>query len=332
MTPNAPKKGVPAYTTSAVIPTRNRPELVCRAIESVLRQTSADIEIVVVIDGPDPLTARALERFAYCPHLRVEHLPGSVGGGEARNIGVRSARGCWIAFLDDDDEWLDTKVQVQLQLALEAKSHDVVVLSNFVVRRSGAQDMVRPQRMPRRAEPLSEYLFKPGCGFQTSVFFASRSLLLRIPFAKGLRKHQDWDWLLRVAADPDVTLRMSDQALAIWYDLCTPDRVSSGSDWEFSLSWLRNNAHLFTRAAYSAFVAKVCLPAAVAQGQGWRTLWQLGGIFLFEGRPSIASALIFVTKCILPQPLIHKWRDPLIAAVVRPARGQTTDASGLTST
>ena len=49
MTPNAAKKSVPAYTTSAVIPTRNRPELVCRAIESVLRQTSADIEIALPI-------------------------------------------------------------------------------------------------------------------------------------------------------------------------------------------------------------------------------------------------------------------------------------------
>lgn len=307
---------------SAVIATRNRPELVCRAIESVLRQTYADIEIVVVIDGPDPMAAQALRRFAQCSRLRVEHLSETVGGGEARNIGVRFARGQWIAFLDDDDEWTDTKIQAQLDLALTMNSRDAVVLSSYVVRRSGDRDVIRPRRIPRKGEPFSEYLFKPGCGFQTSSFFASRSLLLRIPFTKGLRKHQDWDWLLRVTSSHDVALQIIDQPLAIWYDSASTGRISSGQDWEFSLSWLRDNAHLFTKRAYSAFVAKVCLTAAVAQGEDRRILWRLSRIFLFEGRPSTTSALLFAVNCILPQKAIHKWRDPLIGAVVRPAKSK----------
>ncbi len=46
---------------TAVIPTRNRPELVLRAVRSALAQTYANLEVVVVIDGPDPSTVQALE-------------------------------------------------------------------------------------------------------------------------------------------------------------------------------------------------------------------------------------------------------------------------------
>jgi glycosyltransferase involved in cell wall biosynthesis len=68
---------------SAVIPTRNRPQLVCRAVHSVLSQTVRDIECIVVIDGPDMETVHALREIAD-PRLRVIELPENVGGCEAR--------------------------------------------------------------------------------------------------------------------------------------------------------------------------------------------------------------------------------------------------------
>ena len=90
---------------SAVIPTRNRPELLCRAVRSVLSQTIRDIECIVVIDGPDMATVNALREIADA-RLSVMELPENVGGCEARNLGARAAKGEWVALLDDDDEWL----------------------------------------------------------------------------------------------------------------------------------------------------------------------------------------------------------------------------------
>src|SRR5580698_546767 len=104
---------------SAVIPTRNRPALVSRAVQSVLRQTHSDIEAVVVIDGPDPETAAALEAIGD-PRVRVIALAENVGGSEARNVGAREARGEWIALLDDDDEWLPEKIEKQIQSVLSS--------------------------------------------------------------------------------------------------------------------------------------------------------------------------------------------------------------------
>jgi glycosyltransferase involved in cell wall biosynthesis len=72
---------------SAVIPTHNRPQLVQRALRSALSQTYTNMEIIVVIDGPEPQTAKALEAF-HSPSLRIIALTRNVGQSEARNAGV----------------------------------------------------------------------------------------------------------------------------------------------------------------------------------------------------------------------------------------------------
>src|SRR5262252_3157848 len=101
---------------SVVIPSRNRPGIIGRAVRSALAQTFSLIEVIVVIDGPDRQTEQALAQIED-PRVRVVALNEPVGAQEARNTGVREARGPWIAFLDDDDEWLPTKLERQLEVA-----------------------------------------------------------------------------------------------------------------------------------------------------------------------------------------------------------------------
>src|ERR1017187_5273729 len=101
---------------SVVVPTVRRMTLVVRAINSVLAQTMGDLEVIVVVDGPDPETSAAL---ALIPdrRLRVIHNEISLGPGNARNMGGGVARGFWIAFLNDDDECLPQKLERQLAAA-----------------------------------------------------------------------------------------------------------------------------------------------------------------------------------------------------------------------
>jgi glycosyltransferase involved in cell wall biosynthesis len=98
---------------SVVIPTKNRPSLVDRAVRSVLCQTIESLEVVVVVDGPDPETEAVLAKITDA-RLRVVVLPASGGAPAARNAGFSGARGAWIALLDDDDEWLPNKLERQL--------------------------------------------------------------------------------------------------------------------------------------------------------------------------------------------------------------------------
>ena len=92
---------------SCVIPTKNRPEMTCRAIASVFAQDAPVSEIVVVDDGStDHTAAFVAERF---PEVRLLRRSG-LGPGLARNVGVAAACGEVVMFLDSDDVWLEGHV------------------------------------------------------------------------------------------------------------------------------------------------------------------------------------------------------------------------------
>ena len=100
---------------SVVIPTYNRPDTLKRAITSVLSQTCADFEIIIVNDSHherpvwDIINHFADEKIRYFRNKRTK------GGNGARNTGIIKSKGEYIAFLDDDDEWLPDKLYLQLK-------------------------------------------------------------------------------------------------------------------------------------------------------------------------------------------------------------------------
>lgn len=112
---------------SVVIPTYNRASLVTRAIHSVLNQTVAPREIIVVDDGSKDNTAEVIRAFG--PPVRYVSQVNS-GVAAARNTGVRHAQGDWVAFLDSDDDWLPHKLERQLEL-LDANPDVVWSCCNF---------------------------------------------------------------------------------------------------------------------------------------------------------------------------------------------------------
>lgn len=99
-------------TVSVVIPTYRRAAFLRRAIECVLAQTFAPIEVIVVEDG-----SRDAADVAASFGDRVRYIwQENQGAAVARNTGVAGARGSWIAFLDDDDSWVPHKLERQLAL------------------------------------------------------------------------------------------------------------------------------------------------------------------------------------------------------------------------
>ena len=113
----------PLVTT--IIPSYKRPApFVKRAIDSALDQTYPNIEVVVVDDNPPGSPGREalqnlLREYEGDPRVRAVVNPENMGGSEARNEGVKAARGEYLAFLDDDDEFLPGKIEAQLALMLE---------------------------------------------------------------------------------------------------------------------------------------------------------------------------------------------------------------------
>jgi glycosyltransferase involved in cell wall biosynthesis len=101
---------------SVVIPTFNRGAVVVNAVESVLRQTYKNYEIIVVDDGSVDDTAIKLR--PYFGRIRYHHQDNQ-GVSVARNIGIEIAEGEWIANLDSDDTWHQRKLELQLAALAE---------------------------------------------------------------------------------------------------------------------------------------------------------------------------------------------------------------------
>ena len=121
---------------SVVIPTRDRPAMLRRAIESVLVQTMPDLEVVVVDDASGPSTRDVVDAIGD-PRVRYIRRERSQGGPAARNHGFRESRGEWVALLDDDDLWLPSKLERQLQLAAGADPVAAVACHAVAVDGSG---------------------------------------------------------------------------------------------------------------------------------------------------------------------------------------------------
>jgi len=98
---------------SVIILTRNRPEYLVRAINSVLTQTFTDFEIIIIDDASTDDTPEVIKSF-HDP--RIISIRNNVNRGEAgsRNQGVNAAKGEFVSFLDDDDEWLPRKLDAQV--------------------------------------------------------------------------------------------------------------------------------------------------------------------------------------------------------------------------
>jgi len=99
---------------SIVIPTRNRAELLSRAVRSVLRQTYPDWEVLIVDDASSDDTGEVVQRI--CDRrVRYWRHPVNEGVSAARNTAIAHSTGRYVAFLDDDDEWFPEKLANQIE-------------------------------------------------------------------------------------------------------------------------------------------------------------------------------------------------------------------------
>lgn len=123
--------GVPGLVT-VIIPTYKRADLVCRAVDCALSQSYAHTEVLVVDDGSPDHTEQVI-RQRYAGEPRVRYLHKANGGlSSARNAGMRAARGEYIAFLDDDDEWQPWKLAAQVACLRALSAHGVgMIWTNF---------------------------------------------------------------------------------------------------------------------------------------------------------------------------------------------------------
>lgn len=306
---------------SVLIPTFERPELVPRAVASALAQTLSDLEVLVLVDGADRRTLDALAAFPD-PRLRLVPLAERRGQAAALNAGAALAAGRFVAFLDDDDEWMPEKLELQVATAERSTHRHPIVACRFRVESErGAR--VWPRRLPRPGEPLSEYLFRRRSPFfgegvlLTSTLLTTTALLRRVPFDPALPRHGDLDWALRATADPEAGLSFvpGREPLATWHADRSRTRVSNRQDWAFSRAWIERRRAEVTARAYASFLLTSVAAKAVRQGCR-RALPGLARDAFSRGTPEPMALLVFAATAVLPR----GWREALSHWATRGAR------------
>lgn len=117
---------------SIIIPTHNAEKWICETLDSVLAQTYLDFEIIVVDDRSEDRTLGVVrEKLArdFAGRWQVIELPGNAGPSAARNVGIKSATGSWLQFLDGDDFLAPMKLQREMEYCRAASSEVVAVYS-----------------------------------------------------------------------------------------------------------------------------------------------------------------------------------------------------------
>jgi glycosyltransferase involved in cell wall biosynthesis len=186
---------------SVIIPTFNRRALVCEAVESVLAQHDPDFELIVVDDGSTDGTDVALAPFGHrLRYVRQDNR----GVSAARNAGVRSARGEWIAFLDSDDLWQPGKLTAQLAY-IAAHPRTQMCQTGEVWIRNGVR--VNPCRHHRKPDGD---VFLPSlrrCLVSPSAVMLRRELFeAAAGFDESLPACEDYDLWLRLTQTTPVAL------------------------------------------------------------------------------------------------------------------------------
>jgi glycosyltransferase involved in cell wall biosynthesis len=181
---------------TVIVPTRSRPVLLQRAVSSVMDQDyPGSIECIVVFDQSPPVKPSV--GFAEGRELRVLYNHREPGLAGARNTGVLAAKGDFVAFCDDDDEWMSNKLRLQIDFL---EKHERALATCGIYVRYGRRTIIRlpPVRITFRDILRSRFMEVNPCTIliRRSTFLKDVGLVDEaIP--GGIA--EDYEWLLRAA-------------------------------------------------------------------------------------------------------------------------------------
>jgi len=184
-------------TVSVIISTYNRARLIGEAIQSVLNQTYRDFELIIIDDASTDKTEEIVNGFDD-KKLRYIRFKKNTGGCLApRNTGIETARGEYIACLDDDDVWLDgDKLRKQVEF-LDSHPEHVLVDTNTIVVNENGTELYR-SFLPEKDEEIRDVLLKRNCFVHSGAIYRKSAAMIVGGYspAKGTTGCDDHDlWL-----------------------------------------------------------------------------------------------------------------------------------------
>jgi len=282
-------------TVSVVIPTRNRRELLLRAVRSVLRQSQVTLSVVVVDEASTDGSAEAVRRLGD-PRVHVVRHASPRGVSQARNTGLQQVESPWVAFLDDDDLWAPDKLSAQLE-ALRAQPQAQWACTGAVNidPRLRILNVMDPPPDPDISDLLLTMNAVPGGG--SGVLVATAPARQVGGFDTALSNLADWDFYIRlclrspVAAVPAPLVGYLVHAAGMAHDIERSSREIGYLDVKYD-DERRARGVCLDRGAWLQYLARL----AYNRGDRWTSLH----LALRSVRHGQLRALRSVTGAFLP--------------------------------
>ena len=196
---------------SVIIPTFNRGKLIANSIKSVLNQTIKNLEIIIVDDGSTDNTKEVIDKFQD-RRIKYIKLDKNQGASNARNIGIKAAKGRYISFQDSDDIFYPNKLEIQLNNIINKKS-DLDFCKINVLYNSTYNYLVPSSIREKRFESGDFFteLISNGNFISTQSILVKKSFMKEFLFDQNMPRLQDYDVILRMV--PKVKISYTKEVL-----------------------------------------------------------------------------------------------------------------------
>jgi glycosyltransferase involved in cell wall biosynthesis len=201
---------------SVIVPTYNREKTISRTIDSVLEQTYKNFELIIVDDASTDNTESIVKNYQkqYKEIIYIKYNQNK-GANFARNLGIKKARGEYINFLDSDDEYLVNNLKEKIKFLENINKKNCLVYSKIIIKELNKERIV-PYFGIKEKENILNYLFINNGEIITSSLCVKKDVLIKnnIFFDEKLKRHQDWDFLIRLKEY--VNFYFLNKPLVIW--------------------------------------------------------------------------------------------------------------------
>jgi GT2 family glycosyltransferase len=186
---------------SIVVRTKDRPELLQKALESISRQTYRPLQVVLVNDGGCDLEIKYLQDILDDIALNYIRLEKNMGRAHAANTGIKNAHGAYIAFLDDDDEYYPEHIDDLVSFLSNQTYYEVVYSDTETVVRHPSTEEIKPARYREKVFSkdfsYNDLLVGNYIPFNSILF--SKNVLLSEEIDESMDLYEDWDLLIRIS-------------------------------------------------------------------------------------------------------------------------------------
>jgi len=182
---------------SVILPVYNGEKTILETIESVLKQTFSDFELIIVNDGSQDKTLEIVDTIKD-PRIKVFSYPNN-GPNSSRNRGISKAKGEYISFIDADDLWTADKLEAQLK-ALQANSQAAIAYSWTDLIDESGQFLRRGAHINVSGDVYKNLLMINFLDNGSNPLIRRQALDEVGSFDESLTHAEDWDMWLRLAA------------------------------------------------------------------------------------------------------------------------------------